>query len=239
MATTLSSLPPTMRAWTRPRRGPYRTSLRLTTIPTPSPPVGSEVLIKVSYVPLNPGALAMISLLPAFITVQDAIPELECSGTVVAAGPNAPAELREPGTLVTAFRDVPSVMRGKGLLAEYVKIPAETAVMPLPEGLRGRMKEAGAMTGVGQTALKMVRTAGVKAGDVVLVNGASGGVGVMLVQVCKLAGARVVGIASGGNEEFVRGLGVDEVSAFLRSTTGRLTMGSLLTTGSIRTCRGI
>jgi NADPH:quinone reductase-like Zn-dependent oxidoreductase len=181
----------------------------------------------------------MISLLPAFITVQDAIPEFECSGTVVAAGPDAPAELREPGTLVTAFRHIPSVVRGKGLLAEYVKIPAELAVFPLPEGLRGRMKEAGAMTGVGQTALKMIRTAGVKAGDVVLVNGASGGVGVMLVQVCKWAGARVVGIASGGNEELVRGLGVDEVSAFLRSTTGRLTMGSLLTTGSIRTCRGI
>jgi NADPH:quinone reductase-like Zn-dependent oxidoreductase len=202
-----------MRAWTRPRRGPYRTSLRLTTIPTPSPPVGTEVLIKVSYVPLTPGALSMISLLPAFITAHDAIPELECSGTVVAAGPNVPAELREAGTLVAAFRAVPSVARGKGLLAEYVKIPAEMAVMRLPEGLRGRMKEAGAVTSVGQTALKMMRTAGVEVGDVVLVNGASGGVGVMLVQVCKWAGARVVGVASGGNEEFVRGLGADEVSA--------------------------
>jgi NADPH:quinone reductase-like Zn-dependent oxidoreductase len=60
-----------------------------------------------------------------------------------------------------------------------------------------------------------------------------------LVQVCKLAGARVVGIASGGNEEFVRGLGADEVSAFLRSTAERLTMCSLLITGNIRTCRGI
>ena len=167
----------------------------------------------------------MISLLPAFITVQDAIPELECSGTVVAAGPNAPAELREPGTLVTAFRDVPSVVRGKGLLAEYVKIPAEMSVMPLPEGLRGRMKEAGAMTGVGQTALKMIRTAGVKAGDVVLVNGASGGVGVMLVQLCKWAGARVVGIASGGNEEFVKGLGVDEASALLPISDGKTDNG--------------
>jgi NADPH:quinone reductase-like Zn-dependent oxidoreductase len=213
MATNISSLPPTMRAWTRPQRGPYRTSLHLTTLPTPSPPVGSEVLIKVSYVPLTPGALSMISLLPAFITVQDAIPELECSGTVVAAGPKAPTELRVPGTLVAAFRDVASLARGKGMLTEYVKIPAEMAVLPLPEGLRGRMKEVAALTSVGQTALKMIRNAGVKEGDVVLVNGASGGVGVMVVQLCKLEGARVVGIASGGNEDLVMGLGADEVSA--------------------------
>lgn len=210
-----TALPPTMRAWTRPRRGYYRTSLRLTTVPTPSPPVGSEVLIKVSYVPLSPGSLYRISVLPAFITVQDVIPELECSGIVVAAGPKAPAELREPGTLVTAFLGVQGVARGKGLMAEYVKVPAEMAVIPLPEGLKGRVKEAAAITTVGQTALKMIRTAGVKVGDLVLVNGASGGVGVMLVQVCKLAGARVVGIASGGNEEFVRDLGADEVSCFL------------------------
>jgi NADPH:quinone reductase-like Zn-dependent oxidoreductase len=57
----------------------------------------------------------------------------------------------------------------------------------------------------------MCRKAGVREGHVVLVNGASGSVGSVLVQLCKVRGARVVGVASGGNEEMVRGLGVDEV----------------------------
>lgn len=211
MATELDSLPPTMRVWNRPSRGFYRTNLKLTTIPTPSPPVGSEILIKVSYVPLSFSTIFTLSIVPAFLSAQDAIPELECSGAVVAAGPDAPANLREPGTLVAAFQSPLDVMRGRGLLAEYVKIDAET-VMVVPESLRERMKEVGGLTCAGQTALKMIKTAGLKSGDVVLVNGASGGVGTILVQLCKLAGAKVVGVASGGNEELVRELGADEVS---------------------------
>lgn len=101
-------------------------------------------------------------------------------------------------------------------MAEYVKIDAKT-VMAIPEGLRGRMKEVGGLTCAGQTALRMVKTAGVKIGDVVLVNGASGGVGTILVQLLKLAGARVIGVASGGNEELVSNLGADDVSRFLKT----------------------
>lgn len=216
MATELDSLPPTMRVWNRPSRGFYRTNLKLTTIPTPSPQVGSEILIKVSYVPLSFSTIFMLGILPAFLSAQASIPELECSGTVVAAGPDAPSNLREPGTLVAAFQSPLNVVRGRGFLAEYVKIDAKT-VMAIPEGLRGRMKEVGGLTCAGQTALRMVKTAGVKIGDVVLVNGASGGVGTILVQLLKLAGARVIGVASGGNEELVSNLGADDVSRFLKT----------------------
>jgi NADPH:quinone reductase-like Zn-dependent oxidoreductase len=62
--------------------------------------------------------------------------------------------------------------------------------------------------------LVLVRAAGLKEGDRVLVNGASGGVGSFVVQMCKaLVGetGRVVGVCSGGSAEAVKGLGADEV----------------------------
>lgn len=101
------------------------------------------------------------------------------------------------------------VVFGQGALAEYVRIPSGQAAR-LPEGVVD-MVAMGGVLGSGSTALKMVRTGGVGEGHRVLVNGASGSVGKVLVQVCKMSGARVVGVASGGNEEMVRGLGADEV----------------------------
>jgi len=73
------------------------------------------------------------------------------------------------------------------------------------------MVAMGGVNGSGSTALKMARVGGVREAHRVLVNGASGSVGKVLVQVCKMRGATVVGVASGGNEEMVRGLGADEV----------------------------
>jgi len=74
------------------------------------------------------------------------------------------------------------------------------------------MDEAAGLGSVGQTAVKMCQRAGIKEGDKVLVNGASGGVGTMLVQVAKAMGASVVvGICSGKNVEFVKEVGADEV----------------------------
>jgi NADPH:quinone reductase-like Zn-dependent oxidoreductase len=56
----------------------------------------------------------------------------------------------------------------------------------------------------------------VEASQTVLVNGAAGGVGHFAVQVAKIKGARVIGVASGRNEDFLRELGVD---AFIDYTT--------------------
>lgn len=62
------------------------------------------------------------------------------------------------------------------------------------------------------TAAAALAAISVAAGDVVLVGGAAGGVGVLTVQLAKLAGARVIGTASAGTFDFLRGLGVEPVA---------------------------
>ncbi|KAK5165376.1 zinc ion binding [Saxophila tyrrhenica] len=198
-----------MRAWLRPSRGPPATSLKLSTIPTPTITHDStDILIRVAYSALQYSSEFMLRTLPAIPGLPPRIPELEWSGVVVAAGSRAPAELREIGARVAAFHAIPNfALYGYGCLAEYVKVPASQVVR-----LSGDfdLVAAGGISGAGSTALKMMHAAGVSQGDKVLVNGASSSVGSVMVQMCKAKGITVLGTASGGNEELVRGLGVDE-----------------------------
>ncbi|SPO01825.1 uncharacterized protein DNG_04498 [Cephalotrichum gorgonifer] len=199
-----------MRAWLRPSRGPAATSLTLTsTHPTPTvAPDSADVLVRVAYVALQFKGEFMLETLPPLPGAPTRIPEMEFSGYVAAAGSRAPPELQEVGAPVTAAHAVASVIfRASGALAEYVKVPASQTVR-LPDGFD--MEMAAGIAGCGSTALKMLRTRGVGPGDRVLINGTSSSVGSVLAQICKLKGATVVGIASGKNEELVRGLGVDE-----------------------------
>lgn len=203
-------MPPTMRAWVRLWRGPAHSALELVTdFPTPAVPTGSspDVLIRVSHVSLQFTTEILMKTLPNLPLTGPWIPEIELSGEVVAAGEGAPAEVRDPGTHVVAFQNIPSVVMGHGVLAEYVRLPS-SQVARIDAAVD--MASASGINCSGSTALKMIRTAGVREGHTVLVNGASGSVGSVLVQLCKLRGAKVVGVASGGNEAMVRGLGVDE-----------------------------
>jgi NADPH:quinone reductase-like Zn-dependent oxidoreductase len=243
-------LPPTMHAWLRQRRGPARTSLELaTSYPTPSLPSASsaEVLIRVSHVALQFSSEVLFKTLPVIPFTAPSIPELEFTGTVVAAGSAASSDVREVGTRVVAYQNIPDmVLFGRGALVEYVRIPSSQAAR-LPEG--SDMVAMGGVLGSGSTALKMARTGGVKEDHRVLVNGASGSVGKVLLQICKMRGAKVVGVASGGNEEMVRGLGADEVCFLLlvalrvdlrdfMEEDGELTLvNSSSTTASTTRCR--
>ncbi|KAI9037664.1 NAD(P)-dependent alcohol dehydrogenase [Aspergillus affinis] len=208
----MAAIPPTMRAWVGMRRGPVRSSLELIPdFPTPAVPAesSSDVLIRVSHVALQVNSELFFKALPKLSLTGPFIPELELSGEVVAAGENAPAEVRDPGTHVVAFEVAPlKVILGRGMLADYVRLPSSQVVRIDPAV---DMASASGLSCSGCAALKMIRTVGVREGHTVLVNGASGSVGSLLVQLCKLRGAKVVGVASGGNEAMVRGMGVDEV----------------------------
>lgn len=97
----------------------------------------------------------------------------------------------------------------RGAFCEYTVVPA-AQLARMPDGV-GFDEAAGAvMSGV--TALQALRdVAGVRAGQRVLVNGASGGVGSFAVQIGRALGAEVTGVCSARNADLVRSLGARDV----------------------------
>lgn len=95
-----------------------------------------------------------------------------------------------------------------GFYAEYVAVPAK-AVGHVPPGMS--LRDAGAAAVTALTAQQGIDDAlHVKPGEVVIIHGASGGVGTLAVQFAKLRGARVLAIASGDDGvTLVRSLGAD------------------------------
>ncbi|MFC9678631.1 NADP-dependent oxidoreductase [Streptomyces sp. NPDC056948] len=97
---------------------------------------------------------------------------------------------------------------GHGSHAEYVIAPVR-ALTRKPAGIDH--VQAGALPLVSLTAWQaLVEHADVRPGQRVLIHAAAGGVGHVAVQIAKARGAYVIGTASAGKHEFLRGLGVDE-----------------------------
>jgi NADPH:quinone reductase-like Zn-dependent oxidoreductase len=169
-------------------------------------------LIKISHSALTPSSAHLINIIPSLpFLSRPYIPEMDLSGIVELAGPDAPADLK-PGTHV--FGSVPLlpnyVLYGAGSMAEYAIVPADY-LAPVPKAEAFGLAEAAALNGNGQTAALMVKNAGIGKGSKVFVNGGSGGVGTLVVQIAKAEGAYVIATGSGQNADLVRRLGADEV----------------------------
>ncbi|MGZ6642287.1 MAG: quinone oxidoreductase family protein [Solirubrobacteraceae bacterium] len=128
----------------------------------------------------------------------------EAAGIVAAAGPDAtgPAGPVAVGDEVIAFRIA-------GAYAERVVIPTAAAV-PKPANMP--WEAAGGLMLAGATAVHLLTATGVGAGDCVLVHGASGGVGLMAVQIARARDARVIGTASPARHDALRALGAEPVA---------------------------
>jgi NADPH:quinone reductase-like Zn-dependent oxidoreductase len=119
------------------------------------------------------------------------------------------------GSSVTQFRPGDEVYAScSGALAEYVSV-AEDKLALKPANLT--FVQAAAIPTGAITALKGLRDAGkLQAGQKVLINGASGGVGTFAVQIAKVLGAEVTGVCSTRNMDLVRSLGADDVVDYTR-----------------------
>jgi NADPH:quinone reductase-like Zn-dependent oxidoreductase len=93
--------------------------------------------------------------------------------------------------------------------AEYVIVP-EDHLVPKPGNLPWEV--AGSLFVVGTTAFAAVRAVGAGPGDTVVVSAAAGGVGSIVVQLLKLKGADVIGIASEHNHAWLGSIGVTPVA---------------------------
>jgi NADPH:quinone reductase-like Zn-dependent oxidoreductase len=99
---------------------------------------------------------------------------------------------------------------GDGTFAEYVVVPEDFFIAARPSRLT--LQQAGTLGMGGVTALECVEAVPSGPGHVVLVNGATGGLGTLAVQIAKARGAQVVATArSAERAELLRSLGADHV----------------------------
>lgn len=102
-----------------------------------------------------------------------------------------------------------------GSYAEYLAVPEEHLV-PIPDSISDEQATAAMVHGL--TAHYLVNDAHkLKAGETALIHAAAGGVGLLLVQIARAAGARVIGTVSSDDKgKFAREAGADEVIVFTR-----------------------
>jgi NADPH:quinone reductase-like Zn-dependent oxidoreductase len=125
---------------------------------------------------------------------------VDFAGTVESVGKNV--KQFKPGDEVFGGRD--------GAFGEYVSVAEKGSLAMKPTNMS--FEQAAAVPIAAITALQALRDKGnVQAGQTVLINGASGGVGTFAVQIAKVYGAKVTGVCSTRNLELVRSIGADEV----------------------------
>lgn len=118
------------------------------------------------------------------------------------------------GQAVAQFKSGDKVYGSSGTLlgtnAEYITMPENEAIAVMPGDIT--YEDAAAISEGALTALPFLRDSGkIKAGQKVLINGASGGVGVSAVQIAKYFGADVTAVCGPQNTERVKSLGADRV----------------------------
>ncbi|MFZ0916214.1 MAG: NAD(P)-dependent alcohol dehydrogenase, partial [Candidatus Udaeobacter sp.] len=182
-------------------------NLKLEDVEKPTP-ADDQLLVRVRAASVNPYDWHFVEGTPYVMRAmgvglrkpKDTHLGVDFAGTVEAVGKN-----------VTQFKPGDEVFGGRGgAFAQYICPRATRAVALKPANVS--FEDAASVNIAGITALQAVRDKGkVQAGQKVLINGASGGVGTFAVQIAKSFGADVTGVCSGHNADLVKSLGADHV----------------------------
>lgn len=168
-------------------------------------PADNQVLVRVRAASVNPLDLTIRGLwllrpISGMRKPKDTRLGVDYAGTVEAVGKN-----------VTQFKPGDEVFGGKnGAIAEYVCVLADRSVVLKPANMT--FEQAASVPVAAITALQGLRDKGkIQAGQKVLINGASGGVGTFAVQIAKSFDTEVTGVCSTRNVDLVRSIGADHV----------------------------
>ncbi|OLT11980.1 hypothetical protein BJF79_04065 [Actinomadura sp. CNU-125] len=201
-----------MQAWSWDRYGPPDV---LTLKDVDEPAIArDEVLVRVRAASVNPYDWRHLRAHPKLVRLSVGLRRPK-PGLVL--GADLAGVVERVGADVTDLRPGDEVFGevALGAFAEAVAVPRDRlAVKPA----RLTFAQAAAVPMAGHTALQGLRDAGrIAAGQRVLVNGASGGIGTFAVQLARTFGAEVTGVCSTRNVELVRSLGADDVLDYTRA----------------------
>ncbi|GAA2941083.1 NADP-dependent oxidoreductase [Microbacterium luteolum] len=176
--------------------GPEVLEIERRAVPRSAP---GEVLVRVAAAGVNPVDWKLFSGEPMHDPYERSLPSgngYDFSGTIEALGDD-----------VSGWRVGERVFGGLRYeaQADHLVIDPDLLVR-VPEGLS--LLVAGALNVVGRTAVASVESQRIGEGDVVLVSGATGGVGILTAQLCVLRGARALGTASTRNHPLLQRLGI-------------------------------
>ena len=178
-------------------------------VPAPTP-AENEVLVRVQASSVNPVDKSIAAGMLAGMGVEHEYP--------VILGRDYAGVVEQTGAAVSGYRSGDQVYGfllhanptvHNGAWAELITVTEELSIAPVPDGVDLAIARAAALAGI--TAVTAIDALDLSEGEVLLVAGATGGVGSLAVQLAARAGARILAPALSDDETFLRELGVSDV----------------------------
>ena len=196
-------------------------------VPKPVPG-DNDILVKTRATTVNSGDARLRSAsFPAGMAIPVRLAMGFVGPRVKTMGFDAAGEVEAVGKNVTDFKPGDRVLASNGFKlrahAEYLLVEQKGVVVRIPDTMS--FEDAAALPFGGITSLVFFKQGSLKPGEDILINGASGAVGVLAIQIAKALGARVTAVCSAGNADLVRSLGAETVIDYrqtdIRALSGR------------------